>query len=221
MRPISFSLVRQLYLGKMRRWTITWHYIDLLCASGGCRMNHPHSLWNLLWYSTENKTSRLKAKVSPMTYIPQQHAFISTVLPASAFAKSHQVLRNVSSSEILSWGVEGEEEENLTQSYDFWSQDFYLRLLMLTTDTQCRQTLDKSILTESPGVQLWKATKCSNIPCSYSSLWTDIHAVPPKEKHWSYHSEEDPCVLRPTYAASRIPILVELIFVICALLPLQ
>lgn len=36
MKPISVSLVRQLYLGKMRKGIIAWPYTDPLCASRGC-----------------------------------------------------------------------------------------------------------------------------------------------------------------------------------------
>ena len=86
---------------------------------------------------------------------------------------------------------------------------------------KCGQTVDKTTWTERPGVQLCKATKCSNITGLYSSLWIDVHAVSPKEKQWSYHSEEDPCVLWLTYTPSLVPILVKLIFAIAALLPLQ
>lgn len=40
---ISVTLVRQLYLGKMRTGTIAWHYTDPFCASRGCWTHHtPH-----------------------------------------------------------------------------------------------------------------------------------------------------------------------------------
>lgn len=120
----------------MRKGIIVWHYTDLVCISRGYRINHSCSLWTLLWYSSENKPFWLKAKVSPMTDIPQQCAFSNTVLPPSAFAKSYQVLRYVNSSGIISWGEEEDEEEDLTQSYNFWRQDFCLWSAMFTTDTQ-------------------------------------------------------------------------------------
>lgn len=158
-----------------------------------------------------------------MTCTPQQCAFTNTVLPASGFAKSHQALRNAGSSEIISWGEGGEEEKehSLCGAKTSGAKIFTCKQLRSQQICKCGQTVDKSIWTERPGVQLRKATKCSNTTCSYSSSWTDIHTLPSKEKQWSYHSEEDPHVLRLTYAPSLAPILVELIFAIGALLPLQ
>lgn len=208
----------------MRKGIIVWHYTDLVCISRGYRINHSYLLWTLPWYSSENKPFWLKAKVSPMTDIPQQCAFSNTVLPPSAFAKSCQVLRYVNSSGIISWGEEEDEEEDADTSHSritSRAKIFACDQLCSQQIHKCGQTVDKFIWTEIREVQLQKATKCGNTTCSYTSLWTDIHTVPPKEKHWSYYSEDDPHVLWLTYTPSLVSILAKLIFAIGALLPLQ
>lgn len=54
-KHISVSLIRQFNIEKMTRGTIAWHYIHLLRALGGSRMNHVHTRWALLWSGTERK----------------------------------------------------------------------------------------------------------------------------------------------------------------------